>query len=81
MDFPAISAAPLVLEVAAGDDEVGDDEVGDDEVGDDEVGDDEVGDDEVGVDEVGVDEVGVDVEEEVDVDVAVELSFVEMTPP
>ena len=61
MDFPAISAAPLVLEVAAGDDEVGDDEVG--------------------VDEVGVDEVGVDVEEEVDVDVAVELSFVEMTPP
>ena len=56
MDFPAISAAPLVLEVAAGDDEVGDDEVGDDEV-------------------------GVDVEEEVDVDVAVELSFVETTPP
>ena len=46
MDFPAISAAPLVLEVAAGDDEV-----------------------------------GVDVEEEVDVDVAVELSFVETTPP
>ena len=71
MDFPAISAAPLVLEVAAGDDEVGDDEVGDDEVGA----------DEVGVDEVGVDEVGVDVEEEVDVDVAVELSFVETTPP
>ena len=76
MDFPAISAAPLVLEVAAGDDEVGDDEVGDDEVGAD-----EVGVDEVGVDEVGVDEVGVDVEEEVDVDVAVELSFVETTPP
>ena len=70
VDFPAISAAPLVLEVAAGDDEVGDDEVGDDEVGA----------DEVGVDEVGVDEVGVDVEE-VDVDVAVELSFVETTPP
>jgi len=66
VDFPAISAAPLVLEVAAGDDEVGDDEVGDDEVG---------------ADEVGVDEVGVDVEEEVDVDVAVELSFVETTPP